>query len=129
MIMQGKGVYKGEYLPVEEGRYRIVLETRNVKYHGVDYQTSIERTFDVVIVPFVNVSLTRSETPVACLSSPDEVLLSLSIFSSGNENIRFSIPDGWNVSPKSVNVEKGKQDIQLQLRAMNGLSKIPTASK
>ena len=106
MIMQGKGVYKGEYLPVEEGRHRIVFETRNGKYHGVEYQTSIERTFDVTIIPFVNVSVTRSETPVACLSSPNEVLLSLSILSSGNENLRFSVPDGWNVWPKIRNVKR-----------------------
>jgi len=122
IFLQGHGTYRAEYFPVEEGTYHVTFETRNVKYQGIDYQISVERMFDVTIIPFVNVAVNKIEIPATCLSVPHEVLLTLSVLSSDDENLQFSIPAGWIISPESAKVKKGKQDLQLQLQAVDGLS-------
>lgn len=122
VLMRGNGVYVAGYLPVEDGKYHVTFETRAVKYQGVEYQTSMERTFDVTIVRFINVAVQKIDVPVACFSSPSEILLVLSISSSGDEYLRFFVPTDWDVSPESIKIEKGRQDVQLRLKDVDGLS-------
>lgn len=122
VLMRGNGVYVADYLPVEDGKYHVAFETRDGKYQGVEYQTSTEHPFHVTIIPFVNISVVKVDIPAACFASSNEVLLSLSVFSSGEETLHFSVPDAWEVAPESMKVAKGNQDIQLRLQAVDGLN-------
>jgi hypothetical protein len=89
----------------------------------VEFQTTAERTFNVTVIPFVKVSGVKAEVPAACLPSPNEAWLTFSILSSSNEDLLFAVSDGWSVQPGSVDINKGKQDIQLQLQSVDELSR------
>lgn len=121
IAMQGNGVYAGEFLPAEDGEYQVLFETRNVKYRGVDYQTGLEHTFNVSIIPFVKVDAGETDIPSACFSTPDEIALSLAVTSSGDESLHLSVPDGWHIVPETVRVKQGEQNIAIRLFANAGM--------
>jgi hypothetical protein len=125
IILQGHQVYSGEFLPVEAGRYHVTIETRDVTYLGVEYQTSVEHTFEVTVIPFVTVSGVKTEMSAACFTPPNEVWLSLSILSSSNENLLFFVSDEWTVQAESVKIRKGEQNIRLRLQPVEKLSRKP----
>jgi len=122
IAMTGNGIYVGEFFPVEDGEYHVTFEARDAKFQGVNFQTQVEHVFDVTIIPFVNVFVKKINAPAACFSTANEFSVLLSIASSGEETLRFSVPDGWQVKPDSLKVKQGQQDIQLQLLAPDGLS-------
>lgn len=121
ITMQGSGVYAGEFLPAEDGEYQVLFETRNVKYRGVDYQTGLEHTFNVSIIPFVKMGIGETDIPSACFSTPDEIALSLTVTSSGDESLRLSVPNGWRILPETVRVKQGEQNIAIHLFANAGM--------
>lgn len=122
ITLSGEGIYTGELLPLEDGEYHINFELRNATIHRVSYQTNIERDFNVLVIPFVNLSLKEIVVPIACFSSSNEISILLSALSSGAETLQFSAPNDWQVTPQSLKVEQGKQNIQLKLLAPDGLS-------
>jgi hypothetical protein len=121
IALQGNGVVAGEFLPAEDGAYQVLFGTRDVKYRGVDYQTGLEHSFNVSIVPFVKVNLTETNIPSACFSTPDEIALSLAVTSSDAETLRLSVPDGWRILPETVRVKQGEQNIAIRLVANAGM--------
>jgi hypothetical protein len=121
IVLQGNGAYSGEILPVEDGEFRVVFETRDVKYRGVEYQTSLKHSFHVTIIPFVKVAVAEINIPSICFSQPDEIALTLFITASREENLRLSVPAGWRVLPESVKVKKGDQTIHARILDTNGL--------
>jgi hypothetical protein len=122
IVLTGSGIYLGEFFPVEDGEYHVTFETRDAKFQGVDFQTQVEDTFDVTVIPFVSVFVNKINAPDACFSTANEFSVLLSVASSGEENLYFSVPDGWQVNPDSLKVTQGQQDIQLRLLAPDGLS-------
>lgn len=122
IVLAGDEIYMGEFLPVENGEYRVTFETRDAKFQGVHYQTKVEHTFDATIIPFVDVFMNEIRMPAACFSTTNNFSLLLSVAASGEETLHFSMPDGWQVTPESLKVKKGVQNIQLQLLAPDGLS-------
>ena len=121
IALQGNGAYAGEFLPAEDGEYQVLFGTRDVKYRGVDYQTGLEHSFNVNIIPFVKVNLAETNIPSACFSTPDEIALSLAVTSSGDETLRLSVPDGWRILPETVRVKHGEQNITIRLVANAGM--------
>jgi uncharacterized protein YegL len=122
IVMAGNGIYVGEFFPVEDGEYHVTFETRDAKFQGVNFQTQVEDVFDVTVIPFVNVFIHKISAPDACFSTANEFSILLSIASSSEETLRFSVPDGWQVKPESLKVKQGQQDVQLRLLAPDGLS-------
>jgi len=122
IAMTGNGVYVGEFFPVEDGEYHVAFETQDAKFRGVNFQTQVEHAFDVTVIPFVNLFVHKINAPAACFSTDNEFSLLLSIISSSEEILHFSVPDGWQVNPDSLKVKQGQQDIQLRLLAPGGLS-------
>jgi len=122
IAMTGNGVYVGEFFPVEDGEYHVAFETQDAKFRGVNFQTQVEHAFDVTVIPFVNLFVHKINAPAACFSTANEFSLLLSIISSSEEILHFSVPDGWQVIPDSLKVKQGQQDIQLGLLAPGGLS-------
>jgi len=122
IAMTGNGVYVGEFFPVEDGEYHVAFETQDAKFRGVNFQTQVEHAFDVTVIPFVNLFVHKINAPAACFSTDNEFSLLLSIISSSEEILHFSVPDGWQVIPDSLKVKQGQQDIQLGLLAPGGLS-------
>jgi hypothetical protein len=120
VIMQGQAVYKGSYLPQEAGTYSVSYETRGAKYLGVEYHTSVQQAFEVTLIPTVHVSAAQVDVPSVCLTASNEVLLSLSIVSSGEQELVFSVPNGWDVRPASLSVGRGQQEAQLRLEFDDG---------
>ncbi len=122
IAMTGNGVYVGEFFPIEDGEYRATFEMRDAKFQGVNFQTQVEHAFDVTVIPFVNLFVNKINAPAACFSTANEFSLLLSITSSSEEILHFSVPDGWQVIPDSLKVKQGHQDIQLRLLAPGGVS-------
>ena len=122
ITLMGNGIYVGEFLPMEDGEYHVIFETHDAIFQGVKYKTTVEHTFNVTIIPFVNVFVNEISASTACFSSSNEFSLLLSIASNSEETLGFSVPDGWQVNPKSLKVKKGQQDTQLFLLAPSGPS-------
>lgn len=123
IMLSGNGIYAGEFLPLEDGEYHASFEMRDAMVYGMSYQMNVEHDFNVVVVPFVNIALRETNTPVACFSSSNEILVQLYVLSSGEETLQFSVPKEWQVVPESLQVEQGQQIIQLKLLAPDGMSK------
>ncbi len=121
IAMTGSGIYVGEFFPVEDGQYHVTFETRDAKFQGVNFQTKVEHAFDVTVIPFVNVFVNKINVPPACFSTANEFSVLLSIASSSEETLRFSVPDGWQVDPELLKIKQGLQDVQLRLLAPDGL--------
>lgn len=121
VVLHGNGVYTGEFLAVEDGNYRVIFETRNAKYRGVDYQTRLKTSFMVAIIPFAEVSVVDIHIPSACFSRPEELNLLLAVAASRADTWRLSVPDGWQIVPEEVSVIQGEQTVNLLLLALNGL--------
>ncbi len=121
IAMQGKGVYVGEFIPVEDGEYRVRFETRDVKYRGEEYFSALDHVFSVNIVPFAEVIVDEANVPSMCLVAPNEIILSMTVTSSGAETLRFSVPNGWSVSPETMNVRAGEQKVQVLLSTAEDL--------
>jgi len=123
IAMTGNGVYVGEFFPIEDGEYHATFEMRDAKFQGVNFQTQVEHAFDVTVIPFVNLFVNKINAPAACFSTANEFSLLLSITSSNEEILHFSVPDGWQVKPDSLKVKQGQQDVQLRLLVPGGVSK------
>jgi hypothetical protein len=122
IVMSGNGIFVGEFFPMEDGEYHVTFETHNAKFQGVNFQTQVEDVFDVTVIPFVNVFVNKINAPDACFSTANEFSILLSIASSGEETLRFTVPYGWQVNPDSLKIKQGQQDVQLRLLAPDGLS-------
>lgn len=120
--MQGNSIYTGKFLPLESGEYHITFETRDAVYRGVEYQTKVEHSFGVTVIPFVRVVMKEINVPAACLSKPDEVVVSLTVNSSDESVLHFSTSDRWKVTPEALKIKKGAQDIELSVFAVDGLN-------
>jgi hypothetical protein len=123
IAMTGNGVYVGEFFPIEDGEYHATFEMRDAKFQGVNFQTQVEHAFDVTVIPFVNLFVNKINAPAACFSTANEFSLLLSIISSSEEILHFSVPNGWQVIPDSLKVKQGQQDVQLRLLVPGGVSK------
>lgn len=117
ITLSGNSVFTGEFQPLEDGEYRVQFKTREAMYHGVPYQTSLERSFLVRRISFVDVSAGVGKVPATCFSKPQEILISLTITASRDTGLRFSAPQGWQVSPVMVNVKQGQHEIPIRLSA------------
>lgn len=129
VVLRGNGAYEGEFLAVEDGKYHALFETHNAKYHGVDYQTKLETSFQVALISFAEVSVDEIHIPSTCFSRPEEINLLLAVAASHADTWRLSVPDGWQVSPDVVNVKQGKQNINLRILALNGLTEEPQSAE
>ncbi|MBI5962266.1 MAG: VWA domain-containing protein [Chloroflexi bacterium] len=121
IILTGKKYFTGRFLPSEDGEYHVTFETRGAKFQTVDYQVKVEHTFDVAVIPIVNVSVIRISPPAGCIPFSNEFPLALSTVSSGKETLYFSVPNGWDVVPKSLDIKKGQQEILLRVLASDEL--------
>lgn len=115
IILQEKdGEFEGQFLPEENGPYRILFTTRGVKYLGVEYQTQVEGIFNVELIPTATVKLAGVKVSSSCVPSSNEYSLWLSITTTDVETLSFSA-SGWQVMPERMNLQKGDQKILLRL--------------
>lgn len=119
--MTGSGHYAARFLPLESGEYRVVIETRDASYRGVDYQARLEHSFNVKVIPFANVEMGKVELPASCLAKPEDVFADLIIHASDEGTLRFSASDGWTVQPGEMQIGKGKNQIRLKLNSPDGV--------
>lgn len=115
--MEGDQVYSTRFLPIEDGPYKVIFETRGADFYGVDFQSRVEHSFVVSDLPFANVSTTQVSVPETCLRNSTHVLVLLHVHASVEGLLDLTSPDGWNVEPGRIPIRKGEQDITLQLIA------------
>jgi hypothetical protein len=119
--MTGNDHYAARFLPLESGEYRVVIETRDASYRGVDYQARLEHSFNVKVIPFANVEMGKVELPASCLAKPEDVFADLIIHASDEGMLRFSASDGWTIQPGEMQIGKGRNKIRLKLNPPDGV--------
>lgn len=119
--LQGNDVYMGDLLPLEDGKYHVKFELRDAIAHGVEYQTHVEHTFQVKIIPFVQAQSGKVDIPSACIPKSEEIQIPLHLTSSNGGVIRFSTTDEWSITPELVEIGKGKQAMHLTVAPLHGL--------
>jgi hypothetical protein len=119
--LTGMDYYGGTFQPLDDGEYQVRFELRDAIVYGMDFQTYVDHSFVVSIIPFARVMLGDVNLPAACFPKSEEISISLFITSSDRGTIRFSTLGEWIIKPESVQVRKGLQEVRLTVLARDGL--------
>lgn len=114
-------LYRGALRPSDDGEYHVKFELRNAVAHGMEYQTHVEHTFQVKIIPFAQVVLRDVNISSTCIPKSDETHISILVTSSDGGTIQISASDEWKVVPEVVEIRKGKQEVRLMVSPIHGL--------
>lgn len=113
--------YTAAFMPAESGEYRVEFETRDARHLGVDYLANTQISFQVTVIPVVDVTVNRIDLPSSCSAKPEEVFVTLEVDASREGILRLSAPGEWKIVPEQIRINSGKQEIHLSLQAVGEL--------
>lgn len=106
--------YEGQFIPGEDGKYHVLFAARGVQHLSVEYQTQVEHSFVVELIPTAKVQLDDAQLASACFSTSRKYSLWLSVIATDEDDLSFTAP-GWQVTPDKVRIQPGGQVFSLQL--------------
>lgn len=113
--------YTTKFTPIEDGEYQVAFATQDAMHLGVAYQAEVKHSFNVTVIPFVTVTVDQVEITSSCFSPPKEVVTTLVVNTSHDGILRLSAAKEWVLSLEEVKINKGEQEIQLSLQAVEAL--------
>lgn len=120
------GNYSADYLPLEDGKYTLQVETRDATYLGAKYWGAAQSEFTVHLLRELSVGQVDAEVITSCVERDIKVVVHLPITSLREEKISLALEgfQGFLLQRSEIDIQPGDQQLDLVLLPMNGESPV-----
>lgn len=125
-LMDWNGNYSAEYLPLEDGKYTLRVETNDATYLGAKYWDAAQSEFTVHLIREISVGQVENKVFASCFERNIQVVLHLSITSLREERIPLALEGfpSFQLQTSEIDLLPGNQQLDLVLLHTNGESPV-----
>ena len=122
VLSAAQGRYTGKFIPVENGRYDILAETRGATYFGAPFWSAAQGEFDAHIVRAIAIGKPDAQISSSCFNGVERISVHLPVTSIQPETIAFALDglSGFVLRPESVTLRPGTQTTALEFLPSGG---------
>jgi hypothetical protein len=130
-LTQNGSTYSGQYIPIMDGKYRILVITSGATYKGIPYETEERSTVNVTLIPTIAVLPDGGEPSdpidlgrLLSLKDTHQVAVQVTSTSQHEESIKVSLSGipGGQVSPEKIHLEpNANKKVILEIKSESNL--------
>lgn len=120
------GNYSAEYLPLEDGKYTLQVETRDATYLGAKYWDAVQTEFAVHLLRELSVGQVDIKVIASCVDRNIKVVIHLPVTSLREEEMSLALEglQDFLLQTSEFDIQPGDQQLDLVLLPMNGESPV-----